>query len=193
MALSFLIATSLYLTMAYVVQHADLHGNYRAPFSAILGGRFGRAGEGIVCITAVVLIYANLSSALWAVSRMIYSLAKEGILPRKFSSLTHGQPIIALATLAAVSCFVICMDWLKWLDISTSLRLSGQNLFLLYGLGALALFKLSHRLVERLISAVALFIIFCVAIFQGGSLLYPILICIFAWCIHVRKNACERS
>lgn len=189
MLFSFLIATILYLIMAYVAQRADLHGTYKAPFTTILTENFGPRGGMIVSITAITLIYANLSSALWGVSRMIYSLSKEGILPPAFSRLTRGQPVAALTILSTALSFVIFADWSKWLDIATALKLSGQNFFILYGLAALALHKLSKNLPEKIISIFAMAVVFSVSLSQGRNLSYPIIICALAWLVYSRRRS----
>jgi amino acid efflux transporter len=193
MLFSFLIATVLYAVMAYVAQCADLHGNFKTPFSTILDDHFGRVGGLVVSITAVTLIYANLSSALWGVSRMIFSLSNEQVLPPVFSRLTRGQPVISLIALTVLLSVVVCLDWLKWLGIATSLKLAGQNFFILYGFSALALFRLSQRILEKLISILALAIVVVISVLQGSGVLYPLAICGFAWLTHIRQNGRSSS
>jgi amino acid efflux transporter len=188
MLFSFLIATILYLVMAYVAQRADLHGSFKAPFSTILIDHFGHLGGLIVSVTAMTLIYANLSSALWGVSRMVYSLANERVLPSAFNRLTRGQPIVALVALTVLLGVVVLFDWFKWLDIAISLKLAGQNFFILYGVAALALFRLSKRVAEKLISVSAMAVIVAISVVQGSGLLYPFIICILAWLICVRQR-----
>jgi amino acid efflux transporter len=185
MLLSYLIAVSLYFTMAYIAQRVDLRGNYRAPFSYILGQRYGLAGSSFVSVTAVILIYANLSTALWGVSRMIYSLSNERVMPIVFRNLVRGQPVAALGFLTTMLCIVVGLDWLKWLDVSMSLRLAGQNFFILYGLAALALLKLSSRIVEKTISIIAILVVSIISVLQGGGLAYPLAITGFAMLIVV--------
>jgi amino acid efflux transporter len=185
MFFSFLIATVIYAVMAYVAQRADLHGNFKAPFSSILDDHFGPGGGLIVSITAITLIYANLSSALWGISRMIFSLSNERLLPPVFGRLTRGQPIVAIVSLTGVLGLVVCLDWLRWLDIATSLKLAGQNFFILYGFSALALFRLSRGISERLISVLALVVVSVISVLQGSHLLYPFIIGGGAWLIHM--------
>jgi hypothetical protein len=59
---------------------------YRPPFrrqssNSIFGAQFGDRGRALIAAVAVVLIGANLSAAIWGVSRLVFSLARERVQP----------------------------------------------------------------------------------------------------------------
>ena len=185
MVFSFGMAVGLYALMAYVAQKAALTTGFEAPFATIVQAHLGRFGAFVLALMACTLIFANLVAALWGVSRMIFSLARENLLPARLTTLHHGQPRMALTASTAVLTVVIICDGFGWLRIATLLAFAGQNFFLLYGVAALALLTLTRSITERLLSAIATLIVVAISLYQGGSLLYPA--CIGAIAIAVHK------
>lgn len=176
MWISFFVAVALYLVMAYVAQRANLEGGYAAPFATIINNHLGTYGSVIVGIIAITLIFANLSAAGWGVSRMVYSLAHEGIAPTYLLKLTKGQPYHALITIVLTFSGVIIFDWIGLFGIDNLLKLAGQNFLILYGFSALALFKLAQMTAEKLISCLGIAVCLVIVLLQGPSIIYPLLI-----------------
>ncbi|MCG6657541.1 amino acid permease [Halomonas campisalis] len=187
MWMSFLLAVSLYLVMAYVAQRADLNGNYTSPFTAIINNHVGSYGSLLVGLVSITLIYANLCAATWGVSRMVYSLSKERIAPTYLHALTKGQPYYSLITIIAVFFIIVILDWVGLLGIERLLTLAGQNFIILYGFSAMALVKLAQRWTERVIAILGLAVCAAIVILQGGGVLYPLLIATLSTMIYIFK------
>lgn len=192
MWLSFIIAVTLYLVMAYVVQRANLGTTYESPFATIINNHLGSYGKNIVGVVAITLIFANLSAAGWGVSRMVYSLAKEGVAPSFMQRITNGQPYHSLVSIILVFSLVIILDWLGFIGIDNLLSLAGQNFIILYGLSALALIKLAEKLVEKIIGCLGIIICVSIVILQGISIAYPLIIIFFSVTIFYLKNRSKK-
>lgn len=176
MWISFFVAIALYLIMAYVAQRANLQNGYAAPFATIINNHLGAYGSVIVGLIAITLIFANLSAAGWGVSRMVYSLAQEGVAPSYLLNLTKGQPYHALITIILIFSTVIVFDWIGLLGIDNLLKLAGQNFLILYGFSALVLFKLAQGMAEKMIACLGAGVCLVIVLLQGLSVIYPILI-----------------
>lgn len=190
---SFFIATSLYLILAYVVQAADLNNDYVSPFSTIINTHYGYSGKLFIGATAAILIFANLCAASWGVSRMVYALAKEKMLPASFTNLINGQPRLALCSIITVFCAVVIIDWAGLIGINNLLTLAGQNFVFLYGICALSLFKLSQSNSDRVISVTGLLVCIAIVSFQGINIIYPAIIIAIATVLYYLNPAPSRA
>ena len=180
MIASFVIAVSFYLLMAYIAQRADLNAGLEAPFATIVGAHLGPIGARIVGTMACVLLFANLLGAIWAISRMIFSLARERVLPAVLGRLHEEQPRVALTAFTCVVLLVIAADYAGVLDARMGFSLSGQNFFLIYGIVAASLLKMATRTPERCLAIIAIAVVVSLSAAQGGSLAYPAAITVAA-------------
>lgn len=176
MLASFLLACGLYFALAYAAQTNDLAGAYEAPFARIFADRYGPIGMGALSIVAVVLIFANLAAAVWAVSRLVFSLSREGVLPVVLQHTRSGMPHVAVYCTVVTFFLVIIAEMGGFLRIDQMLALAGQNFLLLYGVAAAALVVLSHKLGERLLALVGGLLVALLLAVSGASLLYPFLL-----------------
>lgn len=174
MAASFIIAVVLYLVLALIVASAAPEAASEAPFAVILGGEFGPGGNLIVSAVSVLLIFANLSAAIWAVSRMVYSGATERLLPAVFSRLERGVPLRAVLVTTCVLLAVVSFTAVGYLNLEGLLGAAGLNFLLLYAAAAAALVRLSPKVSHASLGA------FCVAVVLGlifargmTSMMYP--------------------
>ena len=143
MVLSFVAATGLYTGMAFVVQHSVTAMSPEAAFVSIADQVFGTYGSLSISLIATTIIFANLVGAIWAVSRMVYSLSRKGYLPFKLNVTSSGVPISSVLLVSTVILAVLIGDRLQLVNIRDMLSLAGQNFMILYGLGGIALFL--HR------------------------------------------------
>ena len=173
MIMSFVAACFMYFAMAFVVQNTAITGSYEASFASIAKIVFGESGRIIVSVLAAVIVFANLMGAIWAVSRMVLSLSREGYLPFKLKTTGRGSPVSAVLMTSSVLLAVLTTDWLGILDISKMLSISGQNFFILYGVTGLALFKLSKNNLEKILSVIAIAIVSVLLFLEGSSIIYP--------------------
>ena len=173
MIISFIAACFLYFAMAFIVQNTKITGAYEASFVSIAGIVFGKSGKIAVSVLAAVIIFANLMGAIWAVSRMVLSLSRENYLPVKLKTSENGAPVSAVLITSIALLIVLSMDWLGFLNINKMLSIAGQNFLILYGITGLALLKLSHKNLEKLLSAVTIAIVSILLLLEGSSIFYP--------------------
>jgi amino acid efflux transporter len=186
---SFAVATGLYLVLAYAAQTNDLAGAYEAPFARIFADRFGLLGGAAIAAAAVFIIYANLAAALWAVSRLVFSLAREGVLPRVLQHTRSGTPLAAVQCTFTTLLVMVLAEAAAILSIAEMLALAGQNFLLLYGLAAGALFLLSEQLGERALAVLAgAVILILLGLASGIELLYPAAIVSIAVALWLRQR-----
>ena len=131
MLLSFAIATSLYLAMAFLAQTVSNIETPEAVFVDILGARLGAAGGVVVAAIATLVIAANLMGAIWAVSRMVFALSREGNLFIRLRVNKADTPISSVVLTSFVILLVLAADGLDMLNIETMLAIAGQNFFIL--------------------------------------------------------------
>jgi amino acid efflux transporter len=177
MALSFGVAVALYGALAVVAVATDLDGNYEAPFAALLGDAFGTIGVAAISLLAVLLIFANLSAAIWAVSRMVWSAAGERLLPAALRPVRRGVPIAAVLTTVSVLIGVTALSWTGSVRLDALFAAAGQNFVLIYGLAAGALFMLARHPSERVLAVLCLVIVVLLVGLRGGQgAAYPALL-----------------
>ena len=158
MGFSFAVAVALYLGLAVIAVGAGDAGSGPAPFAAIFARDFGPAGGQVIALVSVLLIFANLSAAIWAVSRMVYSAATEGLLPKPVATLKDGVPMRAVAAVTATLVTVVALAGIEFVELAGLLGAAGLNFLLLYGGAAAALIRLSRTGGPRLLGW------FCVAL-----------------------------
>ncbi|MXQ06386.1 amino acid permease [Alphaproteobacteria bacterium GH1-50] len=155
-ALSFVAAVGLYLALAFLVLKAGPVAYGPAPFAAIFSERFGPVGETAVGAVAVALIFANLSAAIWAVSRMVYSVARDGYLPVALTRVTKGVPLRSVGTTVAVLLVVTELSREGIFSLAELLEAAGQNFLLLYAAAAISLMTLSSAAKHRVLAALGI-------------------------------------
>jgi amino acid efflux transporter len=174
MAFSFVIAVTLYGVLALVVHHAGLASGFEAPFATIFGQAFGLGGSAMIAGISVLLIFANLSAAIWAVSRMVYAAAGERLLPAGLTATRAGMPWRAVLVTVAVLMTVTAAAWLEMIDLSQLLATAGLNFLLLYAGGAAVLFRLPEAGWHRVLAGLALLLVALLLAARGiDGLYYP--------------------
>ena len=191
MLLSFAIATSLYLAMAFLAQTVSNIETPEAVFVDILGARLGAAGGVVVAAIATLVIAANLMGAIWAVSRMVFALSREGNLFIRLRVNKAGTPISSVVLTSFVILLVLAADGLDMLNIETMLAIAGQNFFILYGLAGFALFRHARHLHERIVAGLVILVVISLLLTNDlSSLLYPAVLGLFGitvWMIQRRS------
>jgi len=174
LAFSFIVAVGLYFTLAFVVAGAGADGANEAPFARIFRAQFGVAGAASVSAVSVLLILANLSAAVWAVSRMVFAAARERLLPAPLAALRAGLPIHAVFMTLAVLLAVVLLAAEGVFDLGTLLAYAGQAFLLLYAGAAASLVRLSERRWQSILGVICLAICGMLALGRGiNHMLYP--------------------
>jgi amino acid efflux transporter len=174
MALSFAGAVAVYVAMAFIAQTVPLGDTHEAAFVAIAKLAAGQAGAVFVALLAGLIIVANLTGAIWAVSRMVYALSRERVLPLGLTTTEAGSPLSSVALTAAALLGVLAFEWLGVLDIAGMLAIAGQNFFILYGLSALALWRLTDARWEQGLALLVTALVAALAVYEDSGVAYPI-------------------
>lgn len=174
MLASFSITVVIYLAVAIATQRLALDAGYETAFANIARASIGPAGGAFVALLAGAIILANLSGAIWAVSRMLFSLSREGLLPAALQRTRGGTPWIAVAATASALALVLLASWAGLFDLGWMLALAGQNFLLLYGFAAAAFLRVARSAGERTVAAlVAVLVVYLVAA-HGLAPAYPL-------------------
>lgn len=153
MALSYAIALSIYLLIAWLVASARLTSNYETPFIPLTQAVLGPVGGYAISASAVLLVVANLFSAIWGISRLVYSLASHGIAPRGLAVLKDGRPLHAVMAVTTALLVAVVLERSGLFGLERMLALAGQNFFILYLIAAACLWKLSGTFWHRLLAS----------------------------------------
>lgn len=180
MIASFVLATALYLIIAYVSQNTDLGTHHEAPFVAIVHPLLGDFGSIAVALTAALIVFANLAGAVWGVSRMVFGLARDGQLPEQLAITQDGRPIRAVMATMTALIAILAIDASGLIGIETMLRLAGQNFLILYGISAAALVVLARRSFEKLLGVAVIGLVVALVGLQGPLFIYPLALAVMA-------------
>lgn len=165
-AASFVIAVALSLACVLLVLLAGARAWNEAAFASLLPARYG-----IVLATgAVLFITVNLFAAIWSVSRLLFTLARDGILPPVIGRLSNaGVPRSAVLLFLAVGGSMLLVERAGALAVDDFLSYAGLNFFVLYGLvSVVALGKLDGFLNKTL--ACATCVLVCALLFFSATL-----------------------
>ena len=174
MLLSFAVAIALYLAMAFLAQTAPDITSHETVFVEILSTRLGAAGGVFMAGIAALVITANLMGAIWAVSRMVFALSREGHLLIRLKLNKAGAPLSSVGMTSLIILAVLAADSMGLLDIEGMLAIAGQNFFILYGLAGVALFRHARHRRDRAVAALAMLVVAGLLVAEGlTSLLYP--------------------
>ncbi len=192
MLLSYAIACALYVAVAFVTMRTDLHGHYATPFVEIVRPLLGGAGGSLVAITAALIVFANLSGAVWGVSRLVYSTARDGGLPAGLAAMRAGRPLRAVAATVAVLTGVLGAAGAGAFSLPAMLALAGQNLLILSGMAAGVLAVLARTWRDRTLGIAVLLIVGALLALQGARLAYPVALFGAAAAMEARRFAGSR-
>ncbi|MEE9272617.1 MAG: amino acid permease [Robiginitomaculum sp.] len=174
MFLSFFAACTLYFLMAVVVQSISISDSYESSFATITSIKLGVNGELITSVVAGIIILANLMAAIWAISRMVYSLSRENIIPISLKVHKNGSPISSVCLTSATLLLVLMLQWLGFFNFEYMLSIAGQNFLILYGVASLSLLKISSSIIDKLVSIISIIIVVSLLYLQGLALYYPL-------------------
>lgn len=178
---SYLIVVLLYLAIAVGIQLSLAPNDpslAAAPLATMMAQFFGPFGRAFVGVLGTVIIGANLIGAVWAVSRLVFASAREGLLPGALAKLSAGTntPLRALAATTVAFVLMLGLNALGVIRIEVLLKFAGQNFFVLYGFCVAAYLVLERGLVARLVGVLAAVLVVLTMASFGIELLYPALL-----------------
>ncbi len=180
-ALSLILILGLYFGIALSVQTfvpydsdilvlAPLNGVMRAAFPAF-------PNIDLVLSTVIVMMtLVNLNGAIWAASRLIFDVSREGNLFSRLALLQSGIPRHALLFAAVLMTASIGLYQSGSIDLDGMLRLASQNFFLLYMITMAAFVRLANTLLLRIIGSLSVAVCFFFATIYGYGLFYAVML-----------------
>ena len=184
-ALSFVIVIVLYfllvISMQLIVPIDDVLLS-TAPLSALSQYVFGSVAGDMVGLLSFVIILANLIGAIWAASRLVFSSAREGLLPVSIAKLSVNKiPRASLVVTCLFFSTVLVLNYFNFLKVNDLLRLAGQNFFILYGMATLAYIKISATKKQKIFGITSLIVVVLTMGTFGFELLYPVALLCFGY------------
>lgn len=185
-AASFVIAAALSIACVLLVLLAGPGAWHEAAFASLLPARFGI----VLAAGAVLFIAVNLFAAIWSVSRLLFTLARDGILPPVIGRLSNaGVPQGAVLLFLVVGGSMLLVERVGDLAVDDFLSYAGLNFFVLYGLVSLvALGKLDGALRKSL--ACATLVLVCALLAFSATLRgigYPLALAVVGVLVARRK------
>lgn len=93
--------------LAYIRDLGNLHGLEAFPAFYAASCYLGRAGVGLLMLSLLALVVTSLIGNTTALSRLLYAMGKDEILPARFGTIgPHGAPATAVMAIAVISSFV---------------------------------------------------------------------------------------
>jgi amino acid efflux transporter len=138
--LSVVVISALYLSVAIATIGTQAYraGGSVAPFAAILSNALGVYGGISTAVLAVFIISGTVNAYTTGISRVIYSVAKEGGLPRAVARIhsKSGVPHLSLALLSGLSLVTLVASYFLNIDLQTALLIPSGAAILVYAIGA---------------------------------------------------------
>ena len=175
---SFVVIVLLYVGVANAVQVSlplDDPQLQQAPVAAVLRQTLGGTAGAAAAVLGTLIIFATLMGGTWATSRIAFATAREGLLPRRLTTLTErtGTPTAAIVLSVLLFGTVVLANGVGWIPLDVAFRLSAVNFVVGYTMSVLAYGVLFRRWWQRLLALVALVPVVVVLIGFGWLLLYP--------------------
>jgi len=185
-AASFVIAVALSLACVLLVLLAGPAAWNEAAFASLLPARFGV----VLAIGAVVFITVNLFAAIWSVSRLLFTLGRDAVLPPVIGELSDaGVPRNAVLLFLIVGGAMLLVERVSALAVDDFLSFAGLNFFVLYGLvSVVALRKLNGAFKKTV--AVATCVLVCALLFFSATwrgVVYPLALATVGMLVARRK------
>lgn len=176
---SFLIITFLYIAIALATQwdlSASSSQTTQAPIAAILSNTLGSASAKVIAAVGAIILFANLNSATWAVSRLLFSSARHGLIPASLDKVDAKTQIPQRAVIVTCIIFflIISLNYLKLISLNLMFSLSGENFFLLYFFTVLAYLKLTAKVINSILGIGTCIISLIFIVSFGSNLIYPL-------------------
>ena len=191
-AASFVVVAVLYLLAAAAAQLTlprDDPQTAAAPVAEMFARVAGIGGGRAIAAAAVAIVVANLIGATWAASRLVFSSAREGLLPHFLSRLdARKTPRAAVGFCFLLFVFAVCLRAAGWLEIDDMLRLAGQNFFLLYALSVAAYLRIARTWASKTTGAISALIAVAMTGVFGPEMIYPVILLVIGWIAHSKAR-----
>jgi amino acid efflux transporter len=181
--LSVIVISSLYVSVAIatVGTLAYRAGGSVAPFAAILSNALGIYGGVSTAVLAVFIIFGTVNAYTTGISRVIYSVAKEGGLPRALARI-HPKtrvPHLSLALLSGLSLITLVGSYFLNIDLQTALLIPSGAAILVYVIGSASGIRLLKGGRAGLYPWISLAVSLVMLPFVGVVLVVSVLVALF--------------
>src|SRR2546422_2478980 len=144
--LSVIVISALYFSVAFATVGTQAYktGGSVAPFAAILSNALGVYGAVSTGVLAVFIIFGTVNAYTTGMSRVIYSVAKEGGLPRVIAriNIKTGAPHLSLGLLTGLGMITLVVSYFLSIDLQTALLIPSGAAILVYVIGSASGIKL---------------------------------------------------
>jgi amino acid efflux transporter len=183
--LSVVVISALYLSVALatVGTRAYQAGGSVAPFAAILSNALGVYGGVSTGVLAVFIIFGTVNAYTTGMSRVIFSLAREGGLPRAVAWIhpKTGVPHLSLALLSGPSLITLAASYFLNIDLQTALLIPSGAAILVYVIGSASGIRLLKGSRLRLYPWISLAVSLVMLPFVGVVLVISVLVAMFGF------------
>lgn len=171
---SVIVISGLYLSVALATVGTGAYtaGGSVAPFAAILSNALGNYGGLSTGILALFIITGTVNAYTTGMSRVIYSVAKEGGLPTVIARV-HPKtkvPYLSLGLLSGLSLITLTISFLLNIDLQTALLIPSGAAILVYVIGSASGIRLLKQSKGRLFPWISLGISLLIMPFVGPVL-----------------------
>lgn len=161
MAISYAIVVILYALTAIATQWMFQPNDPRlvqAPMAEMLSKVLGPMSGRFVAGIGFVLVLANFISVVWAFSRLVFSSAREGLLPQPFAQLKKRGTVPSRAILGVTFIFGLfaLAYFMNLVSHSLLFELAGVSFFFSYFLAVVVYLKQANTFIQKALSIVAL-------------------------------------
>jgi amino acid efflux transporter len=181
--LSVVVISALYLSVAVATVGTQAYraGGNVAPFAAILSNALGVYGGVSTGVLAVFIIFGTVNAYTTGISRVIYSVAKEGGLPRAVARIhpRTGVPHLSLALLSGLSLITLVASYFLNIDLQTALLIPSGAAILVYVIGSASGIRLLKGGRARLYPWISLAVSLVMLPFVGLVLVVSVLVALF--------------
>lgn len=184
-AISFVIVVALYVLVALAVQLVLPPGNREltdAPISALLGAALGGVSGRVIAFIGLLMILANFTSGSWAASRLVFSSAREGLLPELLSRVDESKtPRNAVVAMSLGYFPSLALYFGGVVSQGLLFQLAGVSFFTLYGLSVIAYIRIAARWPARVFGVCVLLLVAGVMLTFGLMMIYPLVLLALGW------------
>ena len=178
-AISYVLVLALYLLIAGAVQWLLAPSDpilNQAPIAGLLARVLGPLSGKFAAGLGFVLVLANFISLVWAFSRLIYSSAREGLLPQTFTSLSGPGRTPRRAVLGVVLAFSLLTAacGLGLVSLALLFELAGSCFFFSYILAVVSDLRWKGSLAARAVAILALALTCPLFLSFGWVAIYPL-------------------
>lgn len=180
--LSFVAVLALYWVLALTASGASLSGvgvSGAAGLSVLFPAKLRAAMNGL---TAVIIL-ANANSWIFGCSRLVFSGAKDGILPSALGELDKAQiPRNALAFMGLTFSIIVLAMSFYGVPVGFIVKLVSQNFIILFGVSVVAFYRSSEKSLAA-VTLTGLAACSCLLLISGFSflMLYPVMLVGFGY------------